>query len=96
MRSRFLAIALTAFLSLVSLEEAQSSIYEESRLQKYLEDTLDAILNADSKARTRADGGTGLGLPISLAIAERHGGTLGIDPHHRGGARFVLTLPRSR
>ena len=45
------------------------------------------------EARTRADGGTGLGLPISRAVAERHGGTLEIDPHFRGGARFVLTLP---
>ncbi len=55
MRNRFVSIALTTLLSLVSLEEAQSSIYEESRLQMYLEDTLDAILKADSKALTNAD-----------------------------------------
>jgi hypothetical protein len=56
MRSRFfLTIALTILLSWVSLEEAQASIYEESRLQQYLEDTLDAILKADSKALRNAD-----------------------------------------
>ncbi|MEC4674822.1 MAG: hypothetical protein VST68_11590 [Nitrospirota bacterium] len=55
MRNQFVSIALTVLLSLVSLEEAQSSIYEESRLQKYIEDTLDAILKADSKALTNAD-----------------------------------------
>lgn len=55
MRNCFVSMALTVLLSLVSLEEAQSSIYEESRLQKYIEDTLGAILNADSNALINAD-----------------------------------------
>lgn len=44
----------------------------------------------------RADGakpGTGLGLFISRAIAEAHGGTLEVSPLPRDGATFVLTLP---
>lgn len=36
--------------------------------------------------------GSGLGLPIARWIAERHGGTLTVEPA-APGARFVLTLP---
>src|SRR4051812_8914491 len=36
--------------------------------------------------------GTGLGLSVSLGIAEAHGGTLALVPSVRG-ARFTLTLP---
>jgi PAS domain S-box-containing protein len=36
--------------------------------------------------------GTGLGLSVSLGIAEAHGGALALVPSERG-ARFVLTLP---
>ena len=43
-------------------------------------------------ARRATDGGTGLGLAIARDIAERHGGTLVLDPDGPG-ARFVLTLP---
>ena len=38
-------------------------------------------------------GGTGLGLPISRALAERQGGTLTARHAASGGAVFVLTLP---
>jgi two-component system, OmpR family, sensor kinase len=38
-------------------------------------------------------GGAGLGLPIARAIVEHLGGRLWLDPDHRGGARFVLSLP---
>jgi signal transduction histidine kinase len=44
-------------------------------------------------ARHAAHGGAGLGLAIAREIAERHGGTLALDPVHHPGARFVLTLP---
>ena len=45
----------------------------------------------------RADNveGTGLGLPISLAIAERYGGTLEVDSEPGKGCRFVLKLPEA-
>jgi signal transduction histidine kinase len=40
--------------------------------------------------------GTGLGLPVSLGLVERHGGTLRLEnrPGPPIGARFIVTLPR--
>jgi signal transduction histidine kinase len=43
-------------------------------------------------ARSRDQGGTGLGLPIAHNIAVAHGGTLRIEDSKQG-ARFVLRLP---
>lgn len=37
--------------------------------------------------------GTGLGLPISRQIVERHHGTLRVDDTPGGGATFIVTLP---
>ena len=46
------------------------------------------------RSRTRIFGGLGLGLAISLAIAERHGGTLAAaSPGKNQGATFTLRLP---
>ncbi|MEP7335928.1 MAG: HAMP domain-containing sensor histidine kinase, partial [Actinomycetota bacterium] len=43
---------------------------------------------------TRRDsGGTGLGLSVSLGIAESHGGSLVVDEAPGGGALFRLQLP---
>ena len=42
----------------------------------------------------RGKRGVGLGLAIARGIAEGHGGTLVVDSHLGGGARFTLTLPR--
>lgn len=39
--------------------------------------------------------GTGLGLSIARAIAQSSGGELLLDEGHAGGARFVVTLPRT-
>lgn len=44
------------------------------------------------ESRTRASGGTGLGLPIAREISAAHGGSLHVEAGHRG-ARFVLMLP---
>ena len=41
----------------------------------------------------RAAGGTGLGLSVSLGIAEAHGGTLTASSEHGQGASFSLRLP---
>ncbi|MEO3749699.1 HAMP domain-containing sensor histidine kinase [Streptomyces sp. B6B3] len=44
-------------------------------------------------ARSRDDGGAGLGLAIARDVAVRHGGSLGVDRAPEGGALFVLRLP---
>jgi two-component system NtrC family sensor kinase len=41
----------------------------------------------------RGTGGTGLGLSVSLGIAESHSGTLTVDSEHGSGAAFTLRLP---
>ena len=42
----------------------------------------------------RAKGrGVGLGLAISRAIVEAHGGRIGVEPRPGGGAVFHFTLP---
>ncbi|MFC8705457.1 ATP-binding protein [Streptomyces anulatus] len=46
-------------------------------------------------ARSRDDGGAGLGLAIARDVASRHGGTLTVDRAAEGGAAFRLWLPRS-
>jgi two-component system, OmpR family, sensor kinase len=47
---------------------------------------------ADS-ARTRATGGSGLGLSIVAALVEAHGGTIDVTDTPGGGATFTLHLP---
>ncbi|GGR94945.1 sensor histidine kinase [Streptomyces rubiginosohelvolus] len=45
-------------------------------------------------ARSRDDGGAGLGLAIARDVAARHGGTLTVHRAEEGGAAFRLWLPR--
>lgn len=45
-------------------------------------------------ARSRDDGGAGLGLALARDIAARHGGALTVGASSLGGAAFVLRLPR--
>ncbi len=45
-------------------------------------------------SRNRSTGGSGIGLAIVKAIAERHGGSVTAHNSRRGGACFVVTLPR--
>jgi signal transduction histidine kinase len=47
-------------------------------------------------ARSAGSGGAGLGLAIARDIAERHGGTLTLEPEDSAGARFVFRLPIAR
>ena len=44
-------------------------------------------------ARTRTSGGTGLGLSIVAALAEAHGGRVGVTATPGGGATFLVELP---
>jgi two-component system OmpR family sensor kinase len=45
------------------------------------------------KVRSRASGGTGLGLPIVKYIAEAHGGRVEVSSAEGAGATFVVELP---
>ena len=46
-------------------------------------------------SRTRSSGGTGLGLAIAKAIAEAHGGAVGVEASALGGARVFARFPGS-
>jgi two-component system, OmpR family, heavy metal sensor histidine kinase CusS len=45
------------------------------------------------KARGRAAGGTGLGLPIARWIVERHGGSITVETTTNKGSRFSVQVP---
>lgn len=47
-------------------------------------------------ARSRAGGGTGLGLTIVRSVAETHGGSVQVRQADVGGAEFELRLPAAR
>ena len=48
------------------------------------------------RARSRAEGGVGLGLAISLWIAEAHGGSIHVESAPDVGSTFTVSLPTSR
>ncbi|OQS17955.1 hypothetical protein B0T44_22300 [Nocardia donostiensis] len=47
-------------------------------------------------ARSRDEGGAGLGLAIARDVVERHGGAIRVEAGAQGGARFVVELPITR
>ena len=47
-------------------------------------------------SRTRAHGGTGLGLPYAVKLAELHGGALWIESQINVGTSVMVVLPRER
>lgn len=60
------------------------------------ENELDSVFDKfvqSSKTKSGA-GGTGLGLAISKEIIESHGGQIKAKNRNRGGAKFIVTLPR--
>jgi signal transduction histidine kinase len=45
------------------------------------------------KSRTRSSGGLGIGLAITKAIVEAHGGRVGAESTEGEGSTFTITLP---
>lgn len=54
----------------------------------------DRFYRADETARSTK--GAGLGLYLTRAILEAHGGTIWVDPQYKDGARICFSLPRSQ
>ena len=48
------------------------------------------------KSRTRATGGSGLGLTIAKRLVEAHGGEIKVQSEPERGSRFSFTLPESK
>jgi signal transduction histidine kinase len=62
----------------------------------HLPHIFDRFYRADP-ARTRATGGSGIGLTIARALVHAHGGAIHADSAGTGrGARFTVTLPAAR
>ena len=56
-------------------------------------DHLGLVFDRFWQAQNLNRGGTGLGLSIAKAIAEAHGGTIGVESTAGSGARFHFDLP---
>jgi two-component system, OmpR family, sensor kinase len=56
----------------------------------------EAIFRRFSRGTDESPDGVGLGLSIVAAIADAHGGSVHVEDAAPRGARFVVTLPRSR
>jgi signal transduction histidine kinase len=59
---------------------------------EHLPHVFDRFYRVD-KARSRAQGGVGLGLSICRWIAEAHGGSISVQSSPGQGATFTVTLP---
>ncbi len=73
---------------IMAVEDEGYGISEED--QKYVFDRLYRV----DKARSRAEGGTGLGLYISRQIVNLHMGTLELESKVNVGSTFTVTIPK--
>ena len=71
----------------LTISDDGPGISEDSR-----ERVFDRFVRID-KGRGRSDGGTGLGLPVSRAIVQAHGGTIQVANPLHGGATVEVRLP---
>ena len=60
--------------------------------ESFQDQMFEKFCQADS-SDTREKGGTGLGLNISRAIVDKHGGKIGFESHEGQGTRFWIMLP---
>jgi signal transduction histidine kinase len=84
----------------VRIAEDASSVEDKRTVQMTLDDTgpgispqaIDKMFDFFFTTKI-AEGGTGLGLPISRQIVEGYGGTITAENIESGGARFLVRLP---
>ncbi len=73
--------------SLLAVEDDGSGIPESQR------QVIFERFSRLDEARSRDDGGSGLGLALVKTIVENHGGSVAATDSHLGGARLAVTLP---
>ena len=82
-----------------------SSVGDDYEVQISIKDTGIGILPEDlpyiferfyraDKSRSRATGGSGIGLAIVKSLVEAHGGTISVKSEQGSGSEFVIVLPR--
>ena len=71
----------------VSVEDTGEGVPEEELGQIF-----DRFYRVD-QSRSRATGGTGLGLTIARQLVEAHGGSIWAEGRSEGGSRFVFEVP---
>jgi signal transduction histidine kinase len=76
--------------ALITVEDTGIGIPESAQ-----DHIFDLFQQADTTT-TRRFGGLGIGLAIAKSIAERHGGSIGVESAAGQGSRFSVRLPISR